>query len=58
MTMACRIAPKLDALVTANQIAFVRGRAIQHNFMLVSQSAKITRNGYQLFSLNQISHEL
>jgi mannosylglycoprotein endo-beta-mannosidase len=38
--LALRLAPKLPSLVDANQSAFVRGRCIHDNFVLVEQSAR------------------
>ena len=38
--MANRLAPLLPSLVSANQSAFVRGRRIHDNFMLVQQMVK------------------
>jgi exonuclease III len=38
--LACRLSPHMDSLIAVNQSAFIRGRSIQDNFMLVSQSAK------------------
>jgi mannosylglycoprotein endo-beta-mannosidase len=38
--LASRLAPKLPLLVAANQSAFVRGRCIHDNFVLVQQSAR------------------
>ncbi|KAM0857912.1 hypothetical protein ACQ4PT_048153 [Festuca glaucescens] len=39
-TMSLRLAPILPSMVTPNQSAFIRGRTIQDNFMLVQQLAK------------------
>jgi hypothetical protein len=39
-TMSCRLAPVLPTLVSPNQSAFIKGRAIHDNFMLVQQLAK------------------
>jgi hypothetical protein len=39
-TMSRRLAPVLPTLVSANQSAFIKGRAIHDNFMLVQQLAK------------------
>jgi hypothetical protein len=38
--LANRLGPRLHELVAANQSAFVRGRSIHDNFMLVQQSIK------------------
>jgi hypothetical protein len=38
--MARRLAPKMPELVDENQTAFIRGRCIQDNFLLVQESAK------------------
>ena len=38
--LSLRLAPKLQGLVAANQSAFIRGRTIQDNFMLVNQSLR------------------
>ncbi|WVZ97773.1 hypothetical protein U9M48_043286 [Paspalum notatum var. saurae] len=38
--LANRLAPKLDQLVSPNQSAFIKGRFIQDNFMLLQQTAK------------------
>jgi hypothetical protein len=38
--LACRLSLHTDSLIAVNQSAFIRGRAIHDNFMLVSQSAK------------------
>lgn len=38
--MANRLAPRLHSLVSVNQSAFVKGRCIHDNFMLVQQMAK------------------
>jgi hypothetical protein len=39
-TMSCRLAPVLPTVVSPNQSAFIKGRAIDDNFMLVQQLAK------------------
>jgi hypothetical protein len=39
--MALRLAPRMAELVSANQSAFIRGRCIQDNFVLVHQSARL-----------------
>ncbi|KAL6615247.1 hypothetical protein ACP70R_037517 [Stipagrostis hirtigluma subsp. patula] len=39
--MANRLAPRLNDLVAANQSAFVRGRCIHDNYMLVQQTIKL-----------------
>jgi hypothetical protein len=39
--LANRLAPLLDSLVAANQSAFIRGRCIHDNFILVQQSIKL-----------------
>ncbi|KAM0851222.1 hypothetical protein ACQ4PT_052558 [Festuca glaucescens] len=39
--LAQRLAPKMPDLVDCNQTAFIRGRCIQDNFMLVKESAKL-----------------
>jgi hypothetical protein len=38
--LANRLAPRLDAMVATNQSAFIRGRFIHDNFMLVQQTVK------------------
>ena len=38
--IARRLAPKLNDLIVTNQSAYIKGRTIQDNFMLVSQSLK------------------
>ncbi|WVZ95183.1 LOW QUALITY PROTEIN: hypothetical protein U9M48_040980 [Paspalum notatum var. saurae] len=38
--LANRLAPKLGCLVSANQSAFIRGRCIHNNFLLVQQMAR------------------
>jgi hypothetical protein len=38
--LANRLAVMLDQLVSANQSAFIKGRFIQDNFMLVQQTAR------------------
>jgi hypothetical protein len=39
--MARRLAPRMDDLVDKNQTAFIRGRCIQDNFLLVKESVKL-----------------
>jgi hypothetical protein len=39
--LANRLAPYLDSLISTNQSAFVRGRCIHDNFILVQQTAKV-----------------
>jgi len=39
--LANRLAPFLDSLVATNQSAFIRGRCIHDNYMLVQQTIKI-----------------
>ncbi|KAM0875824.1 hypothetical protein ACQ4PT_036547 [Festuca glaucescens] len=39
--LARRLAPRMDELVDKNQTAFIRGRCIQDNFLLVKESAKL-----------------
>jgi len=39
--LANRLAPLLDSLVSSNQSAFVRGRCIHDNFILVQQTVKV-----------------
>jgi hypothetical protein len=39
--MARRLAPRMDELVGKNQTAFIQGRCIQDNFLLVRESAKL-----------------
>lgn len=39
--LASRLAPHLDSLVAANQSAFIRGRCIHDNYMLVQQTIKL-----------------
>jgi hypothetical protein len=38
--LAVRLRPKMDALISANQSAFIRGRNLHDNFMLVRQLAR------------------
>lgn len=38
--LVSRLAPRRHELVLANQNAFIRGRAIQHNFFQVQQTVK------------------
>ena len=40
-TLANRLAPRLGELVSPNQSAFIKGRFIQDNFMLVQQTSNI-----------------
>jgi hypothetical protein len=39
--LANRLAPELDKMVSTNQSAFIRGRCIHDNFIMVSQTAKM-----------------
>lgn len=39
--LANRLAPLLDSLVSSNQSAFIRGRCIHDNFVLVQQTVKV-----------------
>ena len=39
--MANRLGPLLDSMVASNQSAFIRGRCIHDNFMLVQQTIKV-----------------
>ncbi|KAM0861655.1 hypothetical protein ACQ4PT_045717 [Festuca glaucescens] len=39
--LARRLGPKMDLLVAPNQTAFIRGRCIQDNFLLVRESVKL-----------------
>lgn len=39
--MANRLSPKLNSMVATNQSAFIRGRSIHDNFMLVQQLRQI-----------------
>jgi len=39
--LANRLAPLLDSMVATNQSAFIRGRCIHDNFMLVQQTIKV-----------------
>ncbi|KAM0831366.1 hypothetical protein ACQ4PT_065600 [Festuca glaucescens] len=39
--MARRLAPRMQELVDGNQMAFIRGRCIQDNYLLVKESAKL-----------------
>ena len=39
--LANRLVPFLDSLVATNQSAFIRGRCIHVNYMLVQQTIKI-----------------
>jgi hypothetical protein len=39
--MANRLAPHLNSMVATNQSAFIRGRCIHDNFMLVQQTIKV-----------------
>jgi hypothetical protein len=47
--LANRLGPHLHELVAANQSAFVRGRSIHDNFMLVQHSIS-TRKGSLVYS--------
>jgi hypothetical protein len=38
--LAQRLAPRMDELVDGNQTAFICGRGMQDNFLLVQESAK------------------
>lgn len=38
--MATRLAPKLDSMITTNQSAFIKGRRIHDNFMMVQNMAR------------------
>jgi hypothetical protein len=38
--LSLRLGPKLDDLIAANQSAFIKGRTIQDNIMLVGQSLR------------------
>ena len=40
-TLSLRLAPKLDALVSRSQNAFITGRSLHDNFVLVKQSARL-----------------
>ena len=42
--LANRLAPRLNSLVSTNQSAFVRGRCIHDNFLLVQQMARFLHN--------------
>jgi mannosylglycoprotein endo-beta-mannosidase len=39
--LACRLAPRMPELVDSNRSAFIHGRCIQDNFLLVRNSAKL-----------------
>ena len=39
--LANRLAPQLNTLVATNQSAFIRGRCIHDNYMLVQQTIKV-----------------
>jgi hypothetical protein len=39
--LANRLAPILDSMIATNQSAFIRGRCIHDNFMLVQQTIKV-----------------
>uniref|UniRef100_A0A453J141 Reverse transcriptase domain-containing protein n=1 Tax=Aegilops tauschii subsp. strangulata TaxID=200361 RepID=A0A453J141_AEGTS len=39
--LSLRLAPKLDALVSRNQNAFITGRSLHDNFILVRQSLRL-----------------
>jgi len=39
--LANRLAPFLDSLISTNQSAFIRGRCIHDNFILVQQTVKV-----------------
>jgi retron-type reverse transcriptase len=39
--LANRLAPELDKMVSTNQSAFIRGRCIHDNFIMVSQTIKM-----------------
>ena len=40
-TLSLRLAPKLDRLVSKNQNAFIAGRSLHDNFVLVRQSPRL-----------------
>ncbi|KAK1667498.1 hypothetical protein QYE76_055657 [Lolium multiflorum] len=40
-TLSLRLAPHLDGLVSTNQNAFIGGRSLHDNFLLVKQSARL-----------------
>jgi hypothetical protein len=40
-TLSLRLTPKLDTLVSKNQNAFISGRSLHDNFVLVRQSARL-----------------
>lgn len=40
-TLSLRLAPKLDMLVSKNQNAFIAGRSLHDNFVLVRQSLRL-----------------
>ena len=42
--MANQLAPFLDSLVAVNQSAFIRGRCIHDNYILVQQTIKLLHN--------------
>jgi hypothetical protein len=42
--LANRLAPRLNSLVSTNQSAFIRGRCIHDNFLLVQQMARFLHN--------------
>jgi len=43
--LSLRLAPRLDGLVSNNQNAFILGRSLHDNFILVKQSAKLHQLG-------------
>jgi hypothetical protein len=45
--MACRLADRLVGMVSSNQSAFIKGRFIQENFMLVQQTARFLHSQKQ-----------
>jgi hypothetical protein len=45
--MACRLADWLVGMVSSNQSAFIKGRFIQENFMLVQQTARFLHSQKQ-----------
>jgi hypothetical protein len=48
--LANRLAPHLNSMVATNQSAFIRGRSIHDNFILVQQTVKYSiDNRYQVY---------
>lgn len=42
--LALRLAPRLSSMISTNQSAFIAGRCIHHNFLLVQQTTRLLHN--------------